>query len=145
MSEPVDFYEEPGPLADSTQSEVHLSEYWAIVLKRRRLILQCMGVALVIALVSAVLSKSEYEAAAVLNVEREKGSLLDVAAIEQAGGYDPEYLPTQMRLMKSREIAERVAQKLNLAADPVFTPRRGGVVGKVDPASDSARAALSRT
>jgi succinoglycan biosynthesis transport protein ExoP len=144
MSEPVDFYEEPGPLADSTQSEVHLSEYWAIVLKRRRLILQCMGVALVIALVAAVLSKSEYEAAAVLNVEREKGSLLDVAAIEQAGGYDPEYLPTQMRLMKSREIAERVAQKLNLAADPVFTPRRGGVVGKVDPASDSARAALSR-
>jgi capsular exopolysaccharide synthesis family protein len=144
MSEPGDFYEEPGPLAGLPQSEVHLSEYWAIVLKRRRLILQCVGVALAIALVAAVLSKSEYEAAAVLNVEREKGSLLDVAAIEQAGGYDPEYLPTQMRLMKSREIAERVAQKLNLAGDPVFTPRKGGVVGKVDPASDSARAALSR-
>jgi succinoglycan biosynthesis transport protein ExoP len=144
MSEPVDFYEEPGALSDSPKGEVHLSEYFAILLKRRRLILQCVGVAVVVALVVAVLSTSEYEAAAVLNVEREKGSLLDVAAIEQAGGFDPEYLPTQMRLMRSREISERVAQKLNLAADPVFTPRKGGVVGKADSDSDSAHAALSR-
>jgi len=145
MSDPVDFYEEPGPLAEAPQTEVHLSEYWAILVKRRRLILQCVGVALVIALVAAALSKSEYEASAVLNVEREKGTLLDVSTIEQAGGYDPEYLPTQMRLMKSREVAERVAQKLNLAADPVFSPRKGGVVARAGAeGEDSARASLSR-
>jgi succinoglycan biosynthesis transport protein ExoP len=136
MSEPVDSYEEPGPFAESPKPEVHLSEYWITLVKRRKLVFQCIAVALAASLISAALSKSEFAATAVLNVEREKGSLLDVTTLEQGGGYDPDYLPTQMRLMKSREIAERVAQKLGLAADPVFSPRKGGVVGKPDPASD---------
>ena len=143
--ESADFYEESGVGPDATPAEVHLSEYWATIVKRRRLILQCIGIALAVALVSAALSKSAYQASAVLNVERDKGSLLDVATIEQSSGYDPEYLPTQMRLMNSREIAERVAQKLNLAADPLFSPRKGGVVAKAGSATeDSASAMLSR-
>ena len=141
MSEPVDFYEEQGPLGEAPRSEVHLSEYWAILVKRRKLIYQCMAVALAVAVISAALSKSEYEATVVLNVERDRGSLLDVTALEQGtGGYDPDYLPTQIRLMKSREIAERVAQKLNLPSDPVFNPRKGGVIGKAEPLNDADRA-----
>lgn len=143
--ESVDFYEESSAGSEAPPAEVHLSEYWATVVQRRRLILQCIGIALAVALVSAALSKSAYQASAVLNVERDKGSLLDVGAIEQSSGYDPEYLPTQMRLMNSREIAERVAQKLNLAADPVFSPRKGGVVAKAGSGTeDSASAMLSR-
>jgi hypothetical protein len=38
MSEQVDFYGSRGPLGEAPRAEVHLSEYWAILVKRRKLI-----------------------------------------------------------------------------------------------------------
>lgn len=144
---PGDFYDDQGPAAEVPSREVHLSEYWALLLKRRKLIAACVAIALAYAIISALLTRPAYEATLVLNVERDRGSLLDVNSLDQVGGYDPEYLPTQMRLIKSREIAERVVQKLNLAADPVFNPRKAtlGRKAPVETGADSLRAAVNRS
>jgi capsular exopolysaccharide synthesis family protein len=115
--------------AELPRAEVHLSEYWNLLVNRRRLIALCVGLALVVGVIAAMFAKPTYQASTVLHVEREKGTLLDVGAGDQFGSFDPEYLPTQMRLMKSREIAERVVQKLRLAANRDFNPRRPGDTG----------------
>ncbi|MGH9316982.1 MAG: GumC family protein, partial [Thermoanaerobaculia bacterium] len=43
------------------------------------------------------------------------------------GGYDPQFLPTQTRLLKSRGVAARVVQKLNLVENRELNPGRHGL------------------
>ena len=58
-------------------------------------------------------------------------------------GADPEFLPTQMRLMKSRQVAERVVRRLKLAerssADPARARCSGSRSGDTDRPFDSER------
>ena len=95
--------------------EIRFSELWAILVKYRRLILAAVGAALTLAVLVSVLTGPSYLATVVLSAEREQGSPLDPNWKPLVnGGYDPGFLPTQMRLLKSREVAARVVRKLNL-------------------------------
>lgn len=130
MSQNV-FSQEPHPadqpMDQQPASEVHLSEYWSVILKRRKLIAVIVALVLAVTVVMTLLTRSTYRATTVVNVERERTS---PTGLEQQSyqGYDPEFLPTQTRLMKSREIAERVAQRLNLSANPEFVAAKSGAV-----------------
>ena len=107
--------------------EIHLAEYWAVLVKRRRLVLAAVAIAFVVALLLGFISQPLYKATAILNVEREKGGPLDIGS--GAGVYDwynPEFLPTQTRLMKSRETAERAVVRMNLLENPEFNPQLSG-------------------
>ena len=57
---------------EAAPAELHLSEYWAIIKKRRRLIALCVFVALVIAVVAGLLTKKAYQATVVLDVEKDR-------------------------------------------------------------------------
>ena len=105
--------------------DVHFAEYWAVVLKRRKLILLVVAVTLAATAVVSLLTKPMWKATTVLNIEREK---LGPVNLEQQNyqRWEPEFLPTQIRLMKSREMAERVARQLNLMSNPGFVPARSG-------------------
>ena len=110
--------------------EVHLSEYWAVVVKRWRIIAVCVAIALAVATVKTMLSTPLYRATVVINVERDRGNPVDIGGQQYYDWYNPEYIPTQTRLMQSREIARRAAVRLNLAEDPDFVPRLSGAVRK---------------
>jgi succinoglycan biosynthesis transport protein ExoP len=113
---------------------IQLAEYWHIVVKRWRLIALCVAAGLLAAAAVSVLSKPAYKAVAVLEVGRPAGTQLGVGAIgDHSAPYDSEFFPTQMRLMKSREIAERVVRKLGLAkADAPPTPPRAAGTAKTE-------------
>ncbi len=129
MWQQSEFPEELGPV-EETPREIHFSKYWAVIVKHRWLIGLSIGVALAVAALYSILSKPTYRTVVVLEVERERRSPLDISSTEQAyGGYDPEFLPTQMRLMRSREIAERVVKHLNLVPDRGFQAKRSGFLG----------------
>lgn len=131
--------------------EVHLLEYWAVVSKRRALVGVVVGVALAAALLASFLMKPMFRATVMLNVERDKGSVLDIgggAPIIES--YSPEFIPTQTRLMKSREIAERVVGRLNLVENGELNPKKSGLARqaagetKVDAATKLALAVQKR-
>ena len=73
-----------------------------------------MFVALVIGVVAGLLTKKAYKATVVLDVEQERGRACCEASADERFAFDVQYLPTQIELMKSREIAERVVRKLKL-------------------------------
>ncbi|HUF18971.1 MAG TPA: polysaccharide biosynthesis tyrosine autokinase, partial [Thermoanaerobaculia bacterium] len=98
--------------ADEPQQDVHLAHYWAVILKHQRLILVSIGIALLVGLLISVLSERSYRATAVLNVEKDTASLLEIGTQRPFSAQDPEFLPTQTRLMKSRGVAERVLARL---------------------------------
>ena len=104
-------------------SEFHLSEYWSVVVKRARLILLCVALALSVAAIRSLMAKPTYKAVVTLNIGKDQSTPYDVSdRMVLYSWWDPEYLPTQTRLIRSREIAERVIRRLNLLQNPEFNP-----------------------
>lgn len=122
MSEQLESFDEVG--AEAPHRETHFAEYWDILLKRRRVILLCAGLALIGGVVATVLTKPAYKAVAVLDVVKQVPNPVGFGASES--GFDGEFLPSQIELMKSREIGERVVKKLDLLANPDFNPKHYG-------------------
>jgi capsular exopolysaccharide synthesis family protein len=122
--------------------EFHISEYWAIVVKRRWLIAVCLAAALVVGVLATVLTKPEYMAKTVLDVERQSANPVPFGSSRGDGGANADFLPSQVQLMKSREVAERVVRRLNLLANPQFNPKhysefRPDAAGRAPQPSDS--------
>jgi len=116
MSVQNEAFDEPVRL-DDKDSEVHLAHYWAIVVKHSKLVTICLAAGLLMALVASLLSTPTYRASTVLNVEKDRSALFEIGATQQViAGPDAEFLPTQTRLMKSREVAERVTKRLQKSA-----------------------------
>ena len=111
------------PAAEQTTTDLPFAEYWAVIVRRRRLIALCIGVALAVTAIVSLMADPTYQAVTVLSVEKEVGGL-NLPGNDSAGSYDPEFLPTQMRLMKSRGIAERVVRRLNMAGGPQPEPAK---------------------
>lgn len=129
---------------DTRTDDLHLAEYWGMVWKHRRVVLLCVIAALVATTIVSVISTPTYRATVVLNVEREKASPLDLGGnVPAYAPYDPEFLPTQTRLMQSREIAERVVQRLQLTDNPQFMQRKAAAFRGKNDDSDSDAAAIA--
>lgn len=128
--DPERFEDDFSDEGDGGPREVHLSEYWAVVLKRWRIVAVCVAAALVAAAGKTVLSTSLYKATVVINLEKDKGNPVDIGGQQYYDFYNPEFIPTQTRLMQSREVARRAAVRLNLAEDPDFVPKVSGPARK---------------
>src|SRR5262249_955730 len=117
----LESYEESVESA-APQKEIHLADYWAVVVKRRRLIVICLAAAVMGGLLATVIKSPRFRSKIVLDVERD-GSRPVPYASQNDQGTQSEFLPSQIQLMQSREIGERVVRRLNLLADPDFNPK----------------------
>jgi len=98
-------------------SVIDLRAYWLVLLKRR---FQILGAAAAV-LAVALLTPSTYRATAILQIDTEQMQIVQVQGITPVqGGYDIDYYNTQYELLKSRALAERVAEDLNLAGSDIF-------------------------
>lgn len=128
------------------QQEIHLAEYWDVVVKRRRLIGLCVAVAVFVGILVSVLSRPMYRATTTLDIEKDKGSPVDISSVPQSYSYEPEFLPTQTRLMKSRGVAERVVERLNLVQNSeINTPKKGVFGSTGSEKARDAREVIART
>ena len=115
--------------AEPTGTEFHLADYWAIVVKHRRLVFACIILAAIGGVLITALSRPMYRAVVVLDVVRQSTNPLGMGrsvAGSEANG-DPEFLPSQIELIQSRDVAERVVNKLNLLSNPNFKTDAAGV------------------
>jgi capsular exopolysaccharide synthesis family protein len=110
---------------EAAPAELHLSEYWAIIKKRVRLIALCVFVALAIGILAGVLTKPLYEGTVVLNVEQNRVRVLDVGGVDEVTSM---YIATQSELMRSRDVAQKVVRKLKLLENREFNPSRMGLI-----------------
>ena len=118
MTEPADSFEEFSVL-DRPEPEAHLSDYWKIVVKYRRLVILCLLGALIAAVVFTLLSTPLYQASVVLDVTRQGSTSLGL------GGDVPieigtEFLPSQVEILNSRDVAERTVRRLDLLSNKEF-------------------------
>lgn len=100
----------------SGKDEIDLLTYGRLLLKRRWLILAIVAIGVALALVQTLMSPSIYRATALIQVERENMQV-DVRGVSQTttGGFDPTFNQTQVGVLNSRSLAERVVEDLDLA------------------------------
>ncbi len=136
---PTDWESSDEPAAsEAPAQEIQFAQYWAIIVKRWRLIALCVLACLAAAVAYSLLAKQVFQSVATLEISSVGSSPLEANAMGQRGSAsDSEFLPTQMRLMKSRQVAERVVRRLNLAdKNPPVAVKGGPPV--LDPVTQAA-------
>ncbi|QNN69243.1 GumC family protein [Thermomonas carbonis] len=122
---------------EDDSDEIDLRKYWLVLLKHRWLVLSIVAAITALALLSTLMTTPIYRASALVQVDRATASVVQTQEAQQLGGYwNDEYLQTQLELLKSRSLADRVAASLNLdksalvrLENPGWLARVKGMVG----------------
>lgn len=108
--------EEPSALEPSAP-DLNLREYATLVRRHWRILVVSLVVGLGGFLTYWALATRLYRATVVLNVVPEQAGISAIKADDEGRlQVDPEFLQTQIRLLRSREISERVVRNLRLAS-----------------------------
>ncbi len=101
------------------KTEVSLLEYWHVLLKRKWVIVTVTAVLLAVSGIISFTSTPIYEATAEVLIEDPGTGLTSLQDLfnSSAGNSDwmGTYFNTQLKILQSRSLAERVARKMNLA------------------------------
>lgn len=101
------------------EDEIDLLAYWRILVKRKWLVLGVLGTVVALALIATLMMPPVYRATAVLQIDRESVQILQVEGVGNAEAAAPDFLTTQYELLKSRALAERVANELAIDAGTI--------------------------
>jgi len=112
---------------------IDLLAYWHILVKRRRLIAGILAGTVAMALLITLMTQPLYRATALMQVDYEAAPIVaqNDGVSRASRSYDPEFLTTQYELMRSRALAERVANELNLDAVALENLNDPGWSGRV--------------
>lgn len=88
-----------------------------VILRRKWLILSITLLGVAIATVLTLRVEPLYRATTTIEVQREETRIMEGSSVDPANIADAEYMATQYALLKSRSLAERVAEVLDLPAD----------------------------
>jgi capsular exopolysaccharide synthesis family protein len=100
-----------------------LLAYWAVLVKRRWLILSLLTASLAVTAVVTWNVSPTYRATLKLQIDPEQPDLLPFKSFDPGGAYaqGQEYLQTQFKILSSNSLAERVIKVLDLSRNPDFT------------------------
>lgn len=103
-----------------------IRQYWRIALRWRYVILGSVVACVLLGLIVTLLMTPKYTAVATVEIARESSKVTGIEGVErEAGALDQEFYQTQYGLLRSRVLAERVANRLRLVDDPAFFERFG--------------------
>jgi succinoglycan biosynthesis transport protein ExoP len=123
----------PYNLSDSTGMDVGdasgaaaLSHYWRLLVKHRWVVIGCLMSALIVGVAVTLLMTPVYRATITLQIDREAAKVVStqVEPSDQMVAGE-EFFQTQYGLLKSRSLAARVVDSLNLAANDNFLHAMG--------------------
>jgi succinoglycan biosynthesis transport protein ExoP len=122
------------------QSQINPSEIWRVLVKWWWLIAGIVVACLLLALVISLMIEPKYRAVATLEVNSEGVRPVEVGELQPAHGQDRDFINTQVGLLTSRAMAERVARSLNLGneaavVDPAYEGDRNAAAAGVLQAS----------
>ena len=100
---------------------IDILEYWNVILKRKWIVLCFAGTLILITGVYSFLETPLYRAGVTILLEEGSSRMLSIEDSFGAQGpiiQDLRSYNTQINMLKSRSLAERVARKMNLPARP---------------------------
>ena len=109
-------------IVDVSSEEVpHLLDYWAIIKKRRWVVLSCLVIVFATVAIGTLKEKPVYEGKVLIEIDPEPPNVVNFKEVVSVSPVDVSaYLETQYKILKSRSLAERVVQDLQLYRLPEF-------------------------
>ncbi len=107
----------------SANDEYFQLRFWSAlktVIRWRWLIATFLLIGTVIAVAQILLQAPKYRAVSTLEVNAQESQIFEGAAVEPLTSTDDEFMDTQLNLLKSRSLAARVVDKLQLTDDENF-------------------------
>lgn len=107
------------------KNEIDLIQYWRITIKRKWVVIIFTTALLFFTAVFTFLATPMYKSTATLHIDEDFSKIL---SIEDAFGYqtrfrDQTFFNTQLRLIRSKRLAERVVERMDLLSRPEFSSR----------------------
>lgn len=117
---------------DGEEDSINLRHYWSVILRRKWTVLTFFAIVVVAGMTSTYLTTPIYRATTTLQIDQEEAKIVQyeqVQSSQQTGWDSEEYMRTQQEVLKSRGIAERVVNELNLVEHPLFNsqPKKSGL------------------
>lgn len=112
--------------ADDARFEVDLRDLVRIVRERWRVVAASTALAVLFALLANVLTRPEYVATAVMQVERQGPDILtfkEVVSTDPAWAAYQDFYRTQYRILTSRAVLRRAAEEIDLVRHPSYSRR----------------------
>ena len=109
---------------DDQEGEIDILDYFRVIRKRKWLILAVLVSVFALASIQTFTVTPTYQSIAKLQIDPENANILpfeNVAGTSQGFLLMEAYLQTQFRILRSRTLARRVIERLNLAEEPVFS------------------------
>ncbi len=104
---------------EEKKNEIDLMQYWGIIIKRKWVIITFVSATVLFTAIFTFLATPMYKASAILLIEEESSKML---RIDETLGFqtgivqDMRFFNTQLELLKSKSLAERVAGRVNLSS-----------------------------
>ncbi len=112
------------------KTQVDLLDYWRIILKRKWAVFSSVTILVVLAAIYTFTATPIYQATGNILIEEPASNIPNIQEILTSGGtnlgFSGSFFKTQLRILLSRTLAERVAKKMNLPSRPEFQDARKG-------------------
>jgi len=103
------------------EEEIHLRDYWKVIVKRRNSVLTFFSVLVVVVTIGTLTTTPVYRATTRVLIDRENQYMANINTV-YADFYSEDYYHTQYELIRSGAVAYKVAKNLNLQSNPDFNP-----------------------
>jgi capsular exopolysaccharide synthesis family protein len=129
---------------EEEQGSINLRHYWAVIMRRKWTVLTFMAIVMVAGWTATYLQTPIYRATGTLQIEPEEKIIqYQEATPGQSQSWDSyEHMKTQLEILRSRAVAERVVTEMNLTEHPLFNapPKKSGLSRFLPWLGDDARA-----
>jgi succinoglycan biosynthesis transport protein ExoP len=102
---------------------IDLREVYQVLRRRKGIIIGCIAVVTALTAVAAFQITPRYTAESIVMLDTRKNQVADIQTVLSGLNADSAAVRSEIEVLKSPTLAEKVAKKLNLANDPVFSPR----------------------
>lgn len=107
------------PVPDWDTEEIHLRDYLEVILRRKWLIVNTLLLTFVTALILTLSQPKLYRAEAIIQVAPQEQKVTKFEEIVSSDMRSREFYDTQVELIRGREMARRVINRLDLGSNPV--------------------------
>jgi succinoglycan biosynthesis transport protein ExoP len=114
----------------------HLLDYWAVLVRRRGVIVLCVAAVTLATLVGSFLVTPLYRSTVSVQIERQNPDILnmrDLGAVDYSWAAYADFYQTQYKILSSDAVARKAVEKLGLVSHPLFgaLPANPGIYARL--------------
>jgi len=127
LDKPREYPVAPSAYYAYPEEEIHLRDYLQVILRRKWIVITFFIAVVTTVTIGTFMMKPQYKSTVTIKIDKENPNILtfkDVYAVERP---EEDYYQTQYKILKSRNLARRVARQMKLDSNPEFARQKNEV------------------